>query len=98
MIPYGVPRMAVLEWGTLTDEPGSQVRDLRGRMLFTGSHVLHGLLECPGVIVELVSADLIVVRWADSVEPERIAPDLVTWVRNSFDHLGEGDSVGPLPA
>ena len=61
---YGL-RSSLLEWGHLTDEPGSQVRDAKGKMVFTASEVC----SCAdrllvGVVRELLSTAEIVVAWA----------------------------------
>jgi hypothetical protein len=69
------------EWGQESGEPGSQVRDAQGRMVFTGSPVrmVAGSAGRVGTVVALLSPGQVLVRWAGAAEPVSVpAAELVT--------------------
>lgn len=55
----------MLEWGQLTSQPGSLVRDAKRRPVFTGSRVvLRGRKpSTTGEVIELISEMVVVVSW-----------------------------------
>lgn len=64
-----------LEWGMDSVQPGSQVRDAAGQMMFTGSRVrrAQGKNAGMGRVTELVSATIVRVQW-DGVVDRMEAP------------------------
>lgn len=70
----------MLEWGQLTDSPGSRCRDADGSMVFTGSLVQGPALS--GEVLGLVSLNAVSVAWSDGTK-ETVDPQLLR-VRAAF--------------
>lgn len=69
--PVGAMSSKWLEWGMDSPQPGSQVRDAAGVMVFTGSAVRWQARAIPrGRVVELVSPTMVRVAWPGVEEGE----------------------------